>query len=95
MSIRVVLGAIVALLISDPLAYAQKDVLVEKPDAIVDLMTMEGVQLVQGQWRYSDAKIVEVDHHWPGADLGPSGPPNRTLDLVPHAGVSDFNYATW
>jgi gluconolactonase len=95
MSIRVVLGAIVALLISDPLAYAQKDVLAEKPDAIVDLMTMEGVQLVQGQWRYSDAKIVEVDHHWPGADLGPSGPPNRTLDLVPHAGVSDFNDATW
>ena len=82
-------------LMSGPLAYALKDVLAEKPDAIVDLMTAEGIQLVQGQWRYSDAKVIEVDHHSPGVDLGPSGPPNRTLDLVPHAGVSDFDDATW
>jgi gluconolactonase len=70
-------------------------VLAEKPDAVVDLMTVEGAQLVQGQWRYSDAKVVEVDHHWPGADLGPSGPPNRTLDLVPHAGGADFDDSKW
>jgi gluconolactonase len=76
-------------------AFAQKDVLAEKPDAIVDLMTEEGTQLIQGQWRYSDAKVVEVDHHWPGIDLGPSGPPNRTLDLIPHAGTADFDDSRW
>jgi gluconolactonase len=76
-------------------AHAQRNVLDEKPDAVVDLMTVEGTQLVQGQWRYSDAKVVEVDHHWPGADLGPSGPPNRALDLIPHAGAADFNDSKW
>jgi gluconolactonase len=95
MSVRLVLGVLVVVLLGGPLVHAQKDVLAEKPDAIVDLMTAEGVQLVQSQWRYSDAKVVEVNHHWPGADLGPTGPPNRTLDLVPHAGVSDFDDATW
>lgn len=95
MSIRVVLGVILAALLSGPSAHAQRDVLGKKPDAMVDLMTTEGVQLVQGQWRYSDAKVVEVDHHWPGADLGPTGAPNRTLDLVPHAGVADFDDTTW
>lgn len=86
------------LLAGDPLlspAFAQRDVLTDKPDAVVDLMTTEGTQLVQGQWRYSDARVVEVDHQWPGADLGPSGPPNRTLDVVPHAGAADFDDSTW
>jgi gluconolactonase len=95
MSVRIVLGTIVAALLSGPPAYAQRDVLAEKPDAIVDLMTGEGTQLVRGQWRYSDAKVVEVDHHWPGTDLGPSGPPNRTLDLMPHAGAADFDDSQW
>jgi len=95
MNFRVVLGVIVTGLLSGPTAHAQKDVIAEKPDSIVDLMTAEGVQLVRGQWRYRDANVVEVDHHWPGTDLGPSGPPNRTLDLVPHAGAADFNDSTW
>jgi gluconolactonase len=95
MRMQVVLVAIAAVLLGSSPAFAQKDVLAEKPDAIVDLMTVEGAQLVQGQWRYRDAKVVEVDHHWPGADLGPSGPPNRTLDLVPHAGAVDFDDSTW
>ena len=30
-------------------------------EATIDLATHEGVGLVQGQWRYSDTKIVEVD----------------------------------
>ncbi len=95
MSFRAALGVFVVVLLGGPPVYAQKDVLAEKPDAIVDLMTEEGVQLVQGQWRYSDAKVVEVNHHWPGSDLGPSGPPNRTLDLVPHAGAAEFDDTTW
>jgi gluconolactonase len=66
-----------------------------RPDAIVDLASDEGVALVRGQWRYADAKIVEVEHRGPGADLRPSGPPNRTYDIAPHAGASDFDDSTW
>lgn len=95
MKLRVVLAILAVILLSGSPAHSQKDLLAEKPDAIVDLMTADGVQLVQGQWRYSDAKVVEVDHHWPGADLGPSGPPNSTLDLVPHAGPADFDDSKW
>lgn len=91
----VVSTAVLVVTVWSQAAFAQKDVLAEKPDAIVDLMTTEGGQLVRGQWRYSDAKVVEVDHQWPGADLGPSGQSNRTLDLVPHAGVKDFDDSQW
>jgi gluconolactonase len=67
----------------------------QRPDAVVDLMTEDGIKLVKGRWRYSDARIVEVDHRSPGPDLGPSGPPNRTHDLVPHAGSADFDDSAW
>jgi gluconolactonase len=80
-----------------PVARAQvtSDVPGVRPDAIVDLASDEGVAMVRGQWRYSDAKIVEVDHHAPGPDLRPSGPPNRTYDVIPHAGASDFDDSSW
>ena len=54
-----------------------------RPVAIINLATGEGVKLLKGQWRYSDTKIVEVDHHSVGPDLKPSGPPNRTHDISP------------
>ncbi len=76
-------------------ALARQHVLEQRPDAVIDLMTDEGAKSVKGQWRYSDARIVEVDHRSPGPDLGPSGPPNRTHDLVPHAGPADFNDSSW
>jgi gluconolactonase len=66
-----------------------------RPDAIVDLKTDEGMALVKGQWRYRDTKVVDVDHHAPGEDLAPSGPPNRTQDIDVHAGASDFDDSTW
>jgi len=65
------------------------------PGAVVDLRTREGVALVGAQWRYSDVKIVEVDHHAPGPDLRPSGPPNRTNDISPHAAAADFDDSAW
>lgn len=61
------------------------------PDAIVDLATSEGVALVRGQWRYADARIVEVDHRLPGPDLKASGAPVRTHDVEPKAGRADFD----
>jgi gluconolactonase len=66
-----------------------------RPDAIVNLATDEGVSLVGGQWRYRDAKIVEVEHRAPGPDLRASGPANRTFDIAPHAGVSSFDDSGW
>ncbi|HTL29419.1 MAG TPA: SMP-30/gluconolactonase/LRE family protein [Tepidisphaeraceae bacterium] len=66
-----------------------------KPDAAIDLRTTDGVNIVNGQWKYSDAKIIDVDHHSVGADLKASGPPNRTQDITPKAGAADFDDSTW
>ena len=76
-------------------AQVTQDAPAVRPEAIVDLRTVEGVRLVKGEWRYSDAKIVEVDHRGPGPDLKPSGPPNRTHDIAPKAGGSDFDDSKW
>jgi gluconolactonase len=51
--------------------------------------------LVKAQWRYSDARVVEVSHHAAGPDLRPSGPANRTNDISPHAGGADFDDSAW
>ena len=75
---------------ADPL-----DARIVKPDATVDLRTDAGAALVQGQWRYADARIVEVDHRAPGHDLKPSGEPTRTHDVEPKAGAVDFDDSTW
>ena len=66
-----------------------------RAQAIVDLMTVEGVRSVGGAWKYRDAQIIEVDHRSPGPDLRPSGPPNRTHDIVPKAGVAGFDDSDW
>lgn len=66
-----------------------------RPSAVINLATNEGVQLVKAQWRYSNVKIIEVDHHSVGPDLRPSGPPNRTNDIAPHAGAADFDDTGW
>ena len=89
--------AVTVLALAAQSAYAQVtgDAPGVRPDAIVDLKSDEGIGLVKGQWRYSNAKVVEVDHRSPGADLAPSGPPNRTQDIDIHAGATDFDDSTW
>jgi gluconolactonase len=66
-----------------------------KPDASIDLATREGVDLVKGQWRYSDTKIIEVDFKSAGADKQPTGAANKTYDYTPHAGGADFDDSKW
>ncbi len=66
-----------------------------RPDAVIDLQTAEGAHLVGGQWRYCDARVTEIDFVDVGPDLGPSGPPNRTYDVVPHAEAPDFDDSDW
>jgi gluconolactonase len=69
-----------------------------RPDAIVDLQTEEGVALVGGQWRYSDATVEEVgfvELGSPDDPLGPGTVPNRTFDVAPHAEAADFDDSGW
>lgn len=66
-----------------------------RPDATIDLRTREGVQLIKGEWRYSDVQILQVDAKGPGADLKPSGAPVKTYDYAPHAGIAGFDDSTW
>jgi len=64
-------------------------------DAVIDLASHEGVELVKGQWRYHDVKIVDADSRAVGPDLKPSGAPIKTYDYTPHAGVADFDDSHW
>jgi gluconolactonase len=66
-----------------------------KPEAAINLQTVDGVRLVKGEWRYSDTKIVEVDFTGPGADGQPTGGPVKTYDYTPHAGGADFDDSRW
>src|SRR6516164_5118901 len=76
-------------------AQAIQDPPVGRPDAVIDLASREGVQLVNGQWRYHDVKIVDADSRSVGPDLKPSCAPIRTYDYAPHAGSADFDDSRW
>lgn len=65
------------------------------PDATVNLATTEGTKKVQGQWRYSDTRITEVNFTAPGADGQPTTQPIKTYDYTPHAGGTDFDDSGW
>jgi gluconolactonase len=71
------------------------DVPAGKPDAMIDLGSVDGVRAVKGEWRYSDTKIVEADFRGPGPDKQPTGTPVKTYDYTPHAGGSDFDDSKW
>ena len=50
------------------------------------------------RWRYSDARVneiefVEVGH--PDDPLGPGLEPNRTFDVEPHAEGADYDDSGW
>src|SRR6266446_5148671 len=76
-------------------AETNADVPTRKPDSAIDLATKEGVDLVKGQWRYSDTKIIQVDFKTAGADKQPTGAPIKTYDYAPHAGGVDFDDSKW
>jgi gluconolactonase len=69
-----------------------------RPDAVIDLQTMEGLSLVGGEWRYADARVEEIDFVEVGSEADPLGPgdkPNRTYDVLPHAEATDFDDSDW
>jgi gluconolactonase len=65
------------------------------PAAVVDLGSPESLALVSGTWRYADATVSEVAGRDVGADLKPSGRPNRTFDYTPKAQSRDFDDSKW
>lgn len=85
------------------LAIAQESVelAIGKPEAIVDLKTNEGVSLVKGEWRYSDAQIIEKAFRAPGPTdsdkllLYPTGASIKTHDIFPKAGGTHFDDSKW
>jgi gluconolactonase len=92
---RLVTALVLAVSPATVTAQTTQDTLAGRAAAIINLASDEGVRLVKGQWRYSDVKIVEVEHRAPGPDLRPSGSPVRTYDISPHAGAVDFDDSTW
>lgn len=65
------------------------------PIATLDLMTSPGTAVVQGQWRYSDVRIVPTRFR----DAGPDGQPgerlNKAYDIEPKAGGADYDDSDW
>src|SRR5438094_550695 len=88
------LGALV-LLAGRALAETNADAPTGKPDAVIDLATKEGLDLVKGQWCYSDTKIIQVDFKAAGPDKQPTGKPIKTYDFTPQAGGVDFDDSKW
>src|SRR5437667_4007806 len=76
-------------------AQTTQDPPVGRPDAVIDLASHEGVQLVSGRWRYHDVKIEDADSRAVGPDVKPSGVPIRTYDSTPHAVHAAFDASHW
>jgi gluconolactonase len=65
------------------------------PAARVDLATDSGTTLVRGVWRYADAHVIEAKFRAPDVEGQPTGAEVVTNDIVPHAGVADFDDSKW
>jgi gluconolactonase len=55
---------------------------------VVDLMKPEGVELVKGQWKYSDARIVD-------APAEPTGVRGIAYMIEPQAGKAGYDDSRW
>ena len=94
--IAFLLAAFVLLAATIARAASTDDMLAKrKPEAAIDLATKEGVQLIKGEWRYSDTKIIDADFKAAGPDGQPGGTPNKAYDFTPHAGRSGFDDSKW
>src|SRR5205809_3307809 len=89
-----IFGALV-FLAGRALAETNADAPTGKPDVVIDLATKQVVDVVKGQWRYSDTKIVPVDFRAAGPDKQPTGKPIKTYDFTPHAGGVNFDDSKW
>ena len=58
------------------------------PDAVVDLRTKSGADMVRAQWRFRDARVKETVFRGPGPDLGPTGAPRSSIAPKPRVVTS-------
>src|SRR6266853_903414 len=65
------------------------------PAATIDLATEAGVALVQGEWRYNDAQIIDASFRAPDANGQPTGEPIATHRIAPQAGAPGFDDSAW
>jgi gluconolactonase len=74
---------------------------VGKTEAVVDLKTNDGMELLAGQWRVCEAGIVEKEFRAPGPSrndamaLYPTGKTIKTHDISPKAGAIEFDDSEW
>jgi gluconolactonase len=94
-SVSITLGLFLSLSLLRAAAQTIQDPPVGRPDAVIDLASHEGVQLVNGQWCYHEVKIVDADSRAVGPDLKPSGAPTKTYDYAPHAEPIAFDDSRW
>lgn len=89
--------SIAALIISPTAALAQATppTPAVNPEAIVDLRSSAGVNLIGGQWRYSDARIEKAAFRAAGRDRRPSGPAIITGALRPSAAEASADDPPW
>ena len=83
------------------LAQESRELVADNPDAVVDLRTHDGIQLLSTEWRYSDADIVDDRFGAPGPSgddplpLYPTGPKQATWNIEPKAGGADYDDSSW
>lgn len=65
------------------------------PAATLHLTRPEALKALNAQWRYSDTRVVETAFRSVGSDNKPSGRPNHTYDIEPHAEGVDFDDSAW
>jgi gluconolactonase len=65
------------------------------PFATIDLTTDKGVKAVNGEWRYSDTRIVGTAFRAAGPEGQPTGAAVNAYDFEPHAGGAAFDDSGW
>lgn len=66
-----------------------------RPDAVVDLDTHEGLRLIDGEWRYRQATLVDAEFTAVGPDLRPGTMKVMTADLAPKPAASGLDTSGW
>ena len=78
-----------------------RELAIDNPEAIIDLRTESGVEMMKTQWKYSDATLVKDEFRAPGPSendslaLYPTGPLQSTWNFSPKAGGVDFDDSKW
>jgi gluconolactonase len=66
-----------------------------RPDAVVDLNTVEGLTLVGGSWQVRELGLIPAKFRRVAPDLSPNGPEADTFDVGDKPGSSGFENAVW